>query len=85
MCRRIGLVVPDGVDARDDVLEPGLRARGRHLLAQTGALALEPVAVAPQREHRKAAVQGERLPPEYRSVERPRRFEVAGVEGVEVQ
>jgi hypothetical protein len=73
MCRRVGLVVRDRNDARHDVLEPLWCACLRHLPAELRVvLSLEPVAVAGQRPPHSPAADGPRLPPEHRSVERPR-------------
>jgi hypothetical protein len=74
----IGLIVAT------DVLEPVRRARRGHLLPEVGVVALEVIAVAGQRPHLSPG-DVERPPAEDRAVERPRAFDVAGVEAVEVQ
>jgi hypothetical protein len=83
--RQVRLIVGDGVEARDNVLEARRGAALAHAFPQLGIAPLEVVAIAGQGPHREAAVQAEGLPPEYRAVEGLRALRVAGVQVVEVQ
>jgi hypothetical protein len=83
MCRCIGLVVCDRIDASDHVLEPVWSTCLCHLFSEVWVVALEVVPVAGQRPTLTPAANGERLPSEHRSVERPRPVNVTSIQAVE--
>ena len=81
----IGLVAGDRVERRDHVLEALGRAALGHSPAQAGLALFQEVAVARQPPHLSAARQAQRLPAEYRPIERPRAIGVARLQAIEVQ